>query len=112
VLIPLPWLSRSIPADLRADGRAAEAAGGVSLYEDKPTNFVAKLTLKLEAAPHRVGQIPVTGFGAAIAVRGRSEIAMIVDEWPEGARQWLTSTCVRNPVTREFRRRQSDSRGV
>jgi len=53
---------------------------------------VAKLTLKTEAAPHRVGQIPVTGFGAAIAVRAVPKSAMIVDEWPEGARQWLTST--------------------
>ena len=53
VLIPLPLAYRDqSPLTYELTVVPPEAAGGVSLYEDKPTNFVAKLTLK-NWKPHR-----------------------------------------------------------
>ncbi len=94
VLIPLPLAYRDqSPLTFEMTVVPPEAAGGVSFYEDKPTNFVAKLTLK-NLKQHRTVSVK---FQSLVLVQPSQfdsvpKSAMIVDEWPAEARQWLAST--------------------
>lgn len=103
VLIPLPLLHRKqFPLTYHLSANPPESFKSVRIYEDKPKNFVAELTLHQLAKRKRI-QVK---FDSLILVLPDTfedvpQAVAIPDEWPSEVKSWLRPTwCVGSVDTR------------
>jgi hypothetical protein len=97
VLIPLPLAYRQqVPVTYELAVDPPEAATRITIYQDTPHNYVAKVSVALSSKRDKVDikfrSLVLVGPSSFSDVPDRVEIP---DQWPEECQPWLTSTwCV------------------
>jgi hypothetical protein len=97
VLIPLPLAYRQqVPVTYELAVNPPEAATSVTVYQDTPHNYVAKVSVALSGKRDKVDikfrSLVLVGPSSFSSIPDRVEIP---DQWPEECQPWLTSTwCV------------------